>query len=292
MEEKLFKEIDDYFESENINIEGRNAEPIVNANFQLISSPENPVSKIYNEEELEIIKKLEKWADKFFKRASSERVNPMKFSTENGKLAIPNGTIAHRTTANLDMLKAISKSGVMATEWFGLNESAQEGRLCSFVTEKQTFERNQDKGPHMRYTQISYKKDDECVLYFDKDNILLQSLMEMDYFEYEYLKKHNPEKIEEIYPKFFIELFDKVIGPKSPGGKDIKKYETYHRAWKAIPGGIPAAFINGICISSEGSLAGSVEELEKIFPRATIFNEKGEILNVKIKEKEDEFCDD
>ena len=120
--------------------------------------------------------------------------------------------------------------------------------------------------------------------FFDETNSIFKQLLHLDYFEYEKVKNQSLDKLIEIYNEEEIELFEQIIAPFSLGGR------TFHTKgilpycdWSAIPGGIPSKLINGICIKNNDFDKEYIEQVEKLFPNATIFKGNLEILYRPIK---------
>ena len=202
-------------------------------------------------------------------KAEESSVNPL--VTE--KWIIPEGTISHNCIFNMDQLRSISQSGVLATEWFGIPESELEGRCCAFVDESLS---TRCLISPTRVTPTVYRTG--AVIYFDKDNELMQDLLSVDFFEY-MARKGRGEDLSS-YPPVIREFYDQVVEPYSPAGKkmhDRPGSRTY--SWRAIPGGIPAKLINGISIHSSVATPEVVAELNQLFPNATIYNEIMETLS-------------
>lgn len=72
---------------------------------------------------------------------------------------------------------------------------------------------------------------------------------------------------------------DSIIEPFSPAGRDFHtKGSLPYCDWSAIPGGIPSALINGICIKNQSYENEYIEKIKSLFPNATIFNGDLEII--------------
>ena len=114
----------------------------------------------------------------------------------------------------------------------------------------------------------------------------MKKLIKMDYFEYEHLKKHNPEKISKEYIKEYIDLIDILIEPSSTYGKSMHENPNSDTmGWMAIPGGIPPGLINGIAINTNNkNFTNNLEKIGKMFPNAVIFDQKNQVLRKSEKE--------
>lgn len=94
-------------------------------------------------------------------------------------------------------------------------------------------------------------------------------------------------KEEYEYDDLILDLFDKVIEPLSPAGlrfHDDEEKNTYY--WRAIPGGIPSSLINGIQINTnlkEDLTNKEIEQIQKMFPKAVIFDENKRVIAKPLK---------
>ena len=126
----------------------------------------------------------------------------------------------------------------------------------------------------------------DLVLFFDSTNPVMEQLLHLDYFEYEKVKQKTPEKLTEIYTSDEIELFEQIIEPFSPGGRNYHTKDMLpYCDWSAIPGGIPSTLVNGICTKTKSYDKEYIEEVSKLFPNATIFNGELEIIYEPKREK-------
>lgn len=252
-------------------IYGANANDIQGAKFNLLSDV------IYegeeNEEEIKLLKRFEEFFFKAFVRTENgteEERSVRPFEVVDGKVKIEDGAIYHRCSADMGTLEGVSVAGVLATEWFETWEAEQEGRLCAFAT------RVNSKSQIRESIMPPYF----CKLYFDEQNPIMKMLASLDFFEYQKIRKNNPEKLKEMYPEFIIELYEKIILPLSPSSSkfhDNENSKTFN--WIAIPGGFPSSLVNGICISSKNTkLIENIEEIQKLYPQATIFDENNNVL--------------
>lgn len=260
---------------------GRNFSEEDKALFSLLS--ENNYNAEFTEEQIEIIKRFEEMLDQLFEAAQQTPIEPFKFETTNAGYEVPENTVFHRCPARIDTLRGISDCGVMASEWFGRLEEELEGRLCAFLNQRIKRNNSMIESDNLRASRLSPSgQPSECVIYFDKNNPLLKTLMNLDFFEYAYLREHNPEEIEKRYSPGIIELYEKVILPISPNSKHYHNPDRDRRqsSWMAIPGGIPAQLINGICIhSANQELMDNLKTIAQLYPRATIIDETGKVLH-------------
>lgn len=229
-----------------------------------------------------IVKKLEKmYMDSV---EESKETEVQLFPQKNGKVEIVPGMLNHRCSNSLDSLKAISQYGILASEWFGIVESEREAVFCSFVDRIHS-----EENPNNRAQILNAKRlrslGNELLLFLDNNHPVMKKLLHLDFFEYKKVKKLTPEKLTEMYTEEEIELFDQIIEPFSGDlNYHIDEMLPYHD-WSAIPGGIPAALVNGICTKRVTYDKEYIDELIKLFPSATIFNGDLEIIYTPEKVK-------
>lgn len=234
----------------------------------------------------DLIKYLEKMYYSFCNEKDNTTVQDFPID-DNGKAIITSGMVNHRCSCEFDILRNISKYGVLASEWFGILESENEGRFCVFVSKM----KNEDypyKGDlaEDNYSRLNIGKN--IILFFDASNPIMQFLLHLDYFEYERMKQDDSSKINTLYDESEIELFDKLIEPLSPFGKDMRKnYNCKINYWSAIPGGIPSFLINGICIKNNQFSNEQIDELSNLFPNATIFRGNLDIVHLPYYKSKD-----
>lgn len=262
---------------EKINLFGRNLEGAGQRSFKPLTSHfENNNPQI-----LEHLKFLEEYYFRLFEEArlNQKIVKPMQVSDD--KVVIKPGTPFHLCVPKLEVLKNISNGGVLASEWFGILESEQEGIFCTFLNT--TIDQNDEE-------TIGFVKDmnvrkslgvwGDVALYFDNDNPIMQELMSIDFFKYAYLR--NESKLEELknYPPEIISLYERIIYPSSVAGRYMHNSTSESKFWRAIPGGIPPQLINGICLNSKKhqDLIERSLEISELFPNATIFDEDKNVL--------------
>jgi len=216
--------------------------------------------------------------------------------TGDDKVNISTGQPFHCMAVNLQSLRNISISGLVASEWFGILESENEAYLCTFLDtlHENVPERVFGKSPtgeeinYMRKYSESVKNfrsafgSNSITLFFDMNNPIMKMLMNFDFFEYLKIRNENKDKLKEIYPSKLIDLYENVVGAEnfrfSSKFHNDNAYRT--KSWLAIPLGIPPMLINGICINSKfmPQFESSIEEISTLFPNATIFNENKEVI--------------
>lgn len=267
-----------------INIRGANLDEVTNVNLDLLT-------KYFDAGENEyLLKKLEEFYIELLN--NNTNITPMKI--KDGKVIIEKGLIYHSLPPKpqIETLRSISQLGVVATEWFGILESEQEGCFCVFLDEIREGEQKGRKhlipetNPDILRSSLT-----QCVMYFDKDNPVVDSLLSFDFFEYQKVKRDNPEKVPELYPEWIVSLYEKIILPCSPASytfHDSEEGKQY--TWHAIPAGIPPQFINGLCINSLSPLNEYLEEIKILFPNATIFNEDKEVIHDPQIQLEQDVC--
>ena len=280
-----FDKIKKYFQK-GINITGVNMGTHENVVLKNLSEAQHGI--IYSDEEIEIVKKLENYTFDVYERAyngSEEETTVKPMEIKDGKVVLKDGQITHRCSADMETLTNIAVGGVLASEWFGYPESAREGCLCVFLNRKFTSNNKQTN----RAIEASLKPNQKCCfVYFDETNPIMQELVSEEYFEYERLKKEDPESIPKIYSQEKIELYEKIICPISGSGKNMHnspEQTTY--GWLAIPAGIPPQLINGICIHSQyhKELIENIEDLRVMYPNATIFDENQNVLALPLNQE-------
>lgn len=262
---------------------------IIGANLGEKEVEYKPLSEypFFNDKRQEVVKKLEQLYLALMEQSKKTEVRP--FPQENGRAIIQPGIINHRCSNSLDALSAISQYGILASEWFGVIESEREGVFCSFVdrihNEEDSNERRQQRFKTLNLQRLKSISND-VVLFFDTSNPIMGKLLHLDYFEFERIKQQAPEKLYEIYSEEEIELFELIIEPFSPAGRNYHTKDTLpYCDWSAIPGGIPSALVNGICTKRNNYDKEYIEEIAKLFPNATIFNGELEVIYTPKREK-------
>ena len=188
---------------------------------------------------------------------------------KNGKVIIPLEMPHHSIPVkNISELESYSDMGIIATEWFGELEAENEGRLCTFVSKGYFL---QGKG----LIPAGICSENDITFYIDENNEYWKKISQYDFFEYEHIKNTTPEKLKELYPPEIIDLYDELVEPLSPGGKRKHDHPLRNTSiWMAIPGGIPPQLIVGIqCHKNSLKKIGNLDEIQKLFPNAVIFDE-------------------
>lgn len=240
-----------------------------------------------SEEQQKLICVIEKMYMKFKEDAKKTPIKPM--NLKDGLVEIKGGMLNHQCTNNIELLESIAKEGILASEWFGIMESEMEGTFCAFLSRMNTEE--QDKYPLMfsqhRNSGRLNGYNSSILLFFDESNPTIKDLIHMDYFEYEKKKTKSPETLKDEYTSEEIAIFDNLIEPYSPAGKDFHLNDNPPFCnWSAIPGGIPSSLVNGICTGRKEYDQEYINTLSKLFPNATIFNDSREILHMPQLENE------
>ncbi len=233
----------------------------------------------------QIIVKVENLYLNIKDEAKNYPVNSLSIDLD-GNVILKEHAVYHRCSNSLESLKAISEHGILASEWFGALESEREGCFCAFITRM--------KGDNFPFKGALGEDDKSALnigknvnLYFDDDSYLFKYLLHLDYFEFAHQKKVNPN-YRELYSADELEILEKLIETLSPSGKDMRKdYDFKTNYWSAIPGGVPSAFINGVCIKNNKYTNEELDEISKLFPHAVIFDANKKVLRYPfIKERE------
>lgn len=273
------------------NLEGRNLNAIENVNFQPLVNMLLPGSSL---EEVESLTSLQEFFYGMYDKLENNPATPM--AIVDGKVTIPEHAVFHRIAkdANIENVKALSIGGIIASEWFDVLESEQEGRFCSFFTcipnEEDLLKAKSQTWADRRKSYVKLDKESGLAMFIDINNGNVKELLKNDYFGYEYNKNHGIN-VNEMYPDWVVKLMDIIIEPLSPAGKNMHEDNNLSFCdWLAIPGGVPPQAINGICVNSKNKLKEHIEEISKMFPYATIFNEEQEaLLRAKVlRDKENE----
>lgn len=225
---------------------------------------------------IEIIKKLEFLYLSIEEQLKNQIVNPM-IIDDSGIVDIPKNSLNHRCSNSMESIREISKHGILASEWFGELESEREGRFCVFVSRM--------KGDNYPYHNV-FAEDDKSrlsigrniILFFDDENPLMKYLLHLDYFEFEHQKQDNPDYCS-LYTPDELEILEQLIEPLSPAGKGMRKpYDVKTNYWSAIPGGIPAGLVNGICTKNNNYSESELDEISYLFPNAALFDSCKKVL--------------
>jgi hypothetical protein len=227
-----------------------------------------PGTKFY-----EVMEYLQNFYYDCFDKAENSFVN--KFPVEGDSVVIEPMMINHRCRADIDILREISKRGVLASEWFGIPESEGEARFCTFVDRiKPECYEGYEKDNFRRFNTNTQ----EIILFFDQENEIMKKLLSLDFFEYQKIKRDNPEKLDELFTDKEIELLDIILefSKASYDFRDKKNRPYYY--WSAIPGGIPSSLVNGVCIKLDDYTDEYLDEVGDLFPNATLFSTSFKVL--------------
>lgn len=213
----------------------------------------------------------------------SKDISLNRFPIDGNKVVIEPLTCNHRCHADIETLRSISEYGVLATEWFGIAESEHEGLFCTFIDRIKPESYPSYKTENLHRTSDSTQ---EVVLFFD-ENEVMKKLLHYDLFEYERVKLHEPEKLKDKYTEEEIWLLD-FLYQVSPAGFDFHdSSDRPYYYWSAIPGGIPSNLINGICIKLDEYSDEYLDEVNNLFPNATLFDCSLNVLRMPKKIGED-----
>ena len=231
----------------------------------------------------ERVKRITSNIQKIFETANEEskQIPTRQMRIKDGLVEIRGGLLHHRCTSKIDGLDGIAQMGVLASEWFGFLESEGEARLCAFLSRWNTEEQEKifkTKGPNSNAAKLGDISGKSVILFFDETHPVMQKLVHIDYFEYEKIKRTNPQKMQE-YTQEQTEILDFIEANSNESGKSFHLDETDSRCnWLAIPGGIPSRLINGICVSCMKYKDEYIRKLHSLFPQATIFNGSKQVL--------------
>lgn len=242
-----------------------------------------------SEKEYEILQQLEMLCQNIY--ATSEMYPVSKLEVTNGEVEIKPHMLLHNCSTDLDTLENISKFGILPSEWFGFPESEREGVFCTFLNQI-----HDETDYDTSFTRSILVKDNKkslngkgVALFIDAENPITQQLLHLDYFEYAKIKQNNPEILTTKYQPQEIKLLD-FIYDISPAGREMHNSRAHFRDWLAIPSGIPPVLINGINIKKNEYSEENLNRLNEIFPNATIFNGKREVLrNPKTSEIKENY---
>ena len=241
----------------------------------------------YDDDRKEMIGRIESLYSLCEEESKKAEISQME--VEDGKVVLHSGMTNHVCSGSLNVLRMISETGVLASEWFGIRESEGEGAFCAFIDRIHDEENGVGAKiankrrllPEEFAAGVAPAKGD-VLLFFDDNNSVMQKLIHLDYFEYEKIKQEQPESLSDIYTEEEIKLFDRLIEPISPAGKKFHTKEAFNfrQDWSAIPGGIPATLINGICTKNNRYSEEYLDELQRLFPNATIFDGDRNVLRI------------
>lgn len=241
---------------------------------------ENPAQEILDV--IRALKYIETITDQHLTEAEGCKPTPLPFI--DGKVNIQPGCLVHKRPADFESIRSISQSAFLASEWFGIPETEDEGLFCSFLTK--LIDQNDPSVSPLRkqyHKNTSVSTPTTITFYFDQNNPLMQKLIRLDYFEYARRVQECPEEIDKYYSAEEINMFKKLIYPLSPRGRSfhLTGERSHMTDWIAVPGAIPSELVNGISIHTENTaLMENIEEIAKMFPSATIFDQEGKVLRM------------
>lgn len=228
-----------------------------------------------DEEMLKVIKLIEDMYLSFYNQNSN--VKSLNID-EDGKILISKGMVNHRCDSDIESLRNISKYGVLSSEWFGELESEREGCFCAFTSKMKGNDYSGGLGALAEDDRSRLNIGKNVILFFDESNEIMKQLLHLDYFEYEYIKSLETIDINKKYDESEIKILE-FIEKLSPAGKNMRKpYDFKTNYWSAIPGGIPPFLINGICTKRNNYSEEQLDEINSLFPNATIFDNERNIL--------------
>lgn len=199
---------------------------------------------------------------------------------ENDKVVFDENSYFHITPMSLKNLISISEIGLVASEWFGQLESHREACFCTFLNRYNSLEEDAKTGGRIAYYNyfLNLTSDNNVWLFFDGKNKYMKELLDLDFFDYQRIKKDYPDLINSLYPENVLNIYENLILPLSPASSSFhdKFSDTYF--WKSIPGGIPPMLINGICIGDDSKLFDKLDIIQELFPNATIFDGERNVL--------------
>ena len=232
------------------------------------------------------IRMLERLYYSLYRKARDSEVVPMTIDEDN-RVIIKPYMVNHSCSSDLNNLKSIAQYGVLASEWFGVLESEREACFCTFVSRMKTDD-YPFKGSLAEDNFSRLNIGTDVLLFFDETNPIMQYLLHLDYFEFEYIKNVSLEILNQIYTKEEKALLLGIVEPLSPAGRNMRKNSnTKCNYWSAIPGGIPPFLINGICVKRKKYSNEVLDELNMLFPNAVIFNSKKEVIRYPYKLSKD-----
>ena len=259
-----------------ISISGMNLDSVDNCHFDSLSEQIKPKSG----KELLAIKNLEAFYFNLFSTIEDSDFSIPRIDESYDKVVLDENSYFHILPANMEVLKSISMAGLVASEWFGQLEKEKEACFCTFLNRFNSLEENKmTNNRNAYYNYLMYVTSDTHVwLFFDKRNYYMNELLKLDFFEYQKIRKTKKDKLTSSYPKEIIDIYENLILPMSPSSSDFHDKFSRTYFWSAIPGGIPPMLINGICIGDDSKLYQELDTIKVLFPNATIFDGKRNIL--------------
>lgn len=259
-----------------ISISGMNLDSVDNCHFDSLSEQIKPKSS----KELLAIKNLEAFYFNLFSTIEDSDFSIPRIDESYDKVVLDENSYFHILPANMEVLKSISMAGLVASEWFGQLEKEKEACFCTFLNRFNSLEENKmTNNRNAYYNYLMYVTSDTHVwLFFDKRTYFMNELLKLDFFEYQKIRKTEKEKITALYPKEIIDIYENLILPMSPSSSDFHDKFSRTYFWSAIPGGIPPMLINGICLGDDSKLYQELDTIKVLFPNATIFDGKRNVL--------------
>ena len=192
---------------------------------------------------------------------------------ENGKLVLKEGTLIHGTVPSIDVLKSISKLGILNSEYFNRAEDNETFYCADFfrVPKKMTMEeyfnfcketertRDGAKKAKMEASKLPARSQNSIAFIVDINNPDLEQLLRNDPY------RDNGEKSD--YMKQIVN-FDA-----------IKEFYKSKERISAVLWGIPANYISGIWVGDD-ILEDSqkIEQIKTLFPNSYITTKEGNII--------------
>lgn len=225
---------------------------------------------------MEIVKSIENLYLNAREEAKLQNISSMGID-ENNQVVIDEHALNHRCSNSIEALETISKYGVLATEWFGELESEREACFCAFLS-RMKGEDYPSRGDLAEDDKTRLNIGNNILLFFDENNPVMNYLLHLDYFEFEYKKRTDPEYSSK-YSEDELKILEGLIEPLSPAGKDMRKsYNFKTNYWSAIPGGIPSELVNGICIKNNIYSEEEVDKINNLFPNAVLFDSNKNVV--------------
>lgn len=304
--EDRFDKIEAFYKTNPIKISGGNISIDEERRLKSLTESNGTVDvKKYSDRLLNAIEFIEMKTREVYEEAENDYIpNPMRtHETEGVEIVdIPTHTYCHVANVDdIDKMKSFGVGGFLASEWFGIPESEGEAPYCTFV----------------RSSEDSWgvNRLKEAVFYFDTKSPLFQKLVDKDFFKYRLALEEagdDAEQVKRIKQAYgeYAEAYDAIIdelNSQNIVGEAVdleQKYKnrpknllnpmTIRKHWRAIPGGIPPELVCGIQVKGESKeLNDNIEEIKKIFPNATIFNEHNMVIhtsNEKFSEQDIEIA--
>lgn len=197
--------------------------------------------------------------------------NPILKRKELGGTDLPQGTLIHGTSFDLEKLRQIADLGIVSGELVGIPEDNETHYCADFfrVPENMTVSEYLEwcskpitkgilrmKRGEFNYLPMPIKSDRQIAFIFDTSDTRLEPLLKYDAYD-----PAANEKMQNI-----INILPRDVDP-SPS-----------RTTSAILAGIPGNFISGLIIS-ELITEPEVEEVKSIFKGLPIFRVSGEIVS-------------